>query len=87
MRVVTLALWTLSAFSILSACGTTLICTIHIYIATTSTLITHELRLSGFVAQSVQQRTIKSIGRGFDSRQGQIFFFFASCGLLFFYQG
>ena len=55
--------------------------------ATITIIITHDLLPSGLVVQSVEQRTIKSRGRGFDSHRVQSFFFFPSCVLPFPYQG
>ena len=46
----------------LCASGTIFICTIHIHIAAITTIITHDLLPCGLVAQSVEQRTIKSGG-------------------------
>ena len=46
---------------------TTFICTLHIHIAAITAIITQDLLPSGLVAQSIEQRTIKSRSCGFDS--------------------
>ena len=59
---------------VVSVRGTTFICTLHIHIAAITTIITHDLLPSGLEARLVERRTIKSGGREFESRRGQICF-------------
>ena len=47
---------------------------IHIHLNIITTTITHDLFPSGLADQLVEKRTIKTGGRGFDSRRGWSFF-------------